>query len=88
MLFRSLRSETEVVFGWGTSPDPSDSLDLLFEQAGQVQERIVFRPAVAVLPVQGSAHSGRAGYRAQSVQHKKASLRVLHAEGIPFIQIP
>lgn len=80
-----LRAETEVTFGWGTRPGSSDALNILFEQVGQVRERMVFRPAIAVSPAE---RPRPAGPRSRSALSKETHLRETHAGGIPFMQLP
>ncbi len=80
-----LRCETEIAFGWGTQFGSPDTLALLLEQAGQVRERIVFRPALTMLCAEGS---GRTEYRSRPVQSKETPPREAHPAGIPFMQLP
>lgn len=80
-----LRTETEVTFGWGTSPGSPDALNILFEQVGQVRERMVFRPAITVSPAERPRLTRP---RSRSAPSKETYLRETHAGGIPFMQLP
>ena len=81
-----LQYETEIVLGFSSYPDSATSLETLLCQAGLVQEKIVFRPAVFSQP--GSLRSGRAESPARKNNVKPTRLQAARANGIPFMQIP
>lgn len=82
-----LQYETEIDLGFASYPEPASSLDKLLAHAGQIQERVVFRPAVlpqvdhpqsSVIPVRKANALPRA---------RKTRPGTAHA-GFPFMQIP
>lgn len=81
-----LQFETEIVLGFGSYPGSASSLESLLSQAGVVQEKIVFRPAVLSQPRR--PHSGRAENTARKSNAKPSRPQAARATGIPFMQIP
>lgn len=82
-----LREQTEIVLGSASYPTPATSPAELLAHAGQVRERIIFRPAVLLeaytLPARPSRsrHTGKNKTGTHQRTHH-------HQPVIPFMQIP
>lgn len=81
-----LQFETEVALGFGSYPSSANSPEMLLSQAHQIQEKIVFRPAVVSQPV--SPRSPRAENPGRKSGAKLTRLQAARASGTPFMQIP
>lgn len=83
-----LQYETEIVLGVATYPEPSCTLEHWLAQAGEVQEKIIFRPVVATRAERSRTRAIRAAEALRNPHSKEARLQAARANGIPFMQIP
>jgi len=81
-----LQYETEITLGFGSYPSAAPSLERLLSQAGLVQEKIVFRPAV--ISSSEPVRAGHAEHSTRKASAKQTRPQAARATGIPFMQIP
>src|SRR5260370_10967617 len=83
-----LHTETEIVLGSGSYPTPAPSLDELFARASQVQEQIVFRPAILSQPERTRPRTLIPTHTARHARSKHVRAHEINSTLFPFMQIP
>jgi GGDEF domain-containing protein len=83
-----LQYETEIVSGFASYPSPARTLEELLYHSGQIQERIVFRPAVISQRPCTPMRTSRSEDLVRKSRSKETRLLKAHANSIPFMQIP
>lgn len=83
-----LHTETEIVLGSGSYPTPASSMDKLFALASQVQEQIVFRPAILSQPERTRPRTLTPTHTARYARSKHIRAHEINATLFPFMQIP
>lgn len=83
-----LQYETEIALGIASYPEPARTLEDWLARAGEVQEKITFRPVVIARSERQRARVVRATEAIRNPRSKEARLQEARANGIPFMQIP
>ncbi|HET8840503.1 MAG TPA: diguanylate cyclase [Ktedonobacteraceae bacterium] len=83
-----LQYETEITLGIASYPEPSSTLEEWLVRAGEIQEKITFRPVVAARTERPRTKPLRVSEASKNPRSKEARLQEARANGIPFMQIP
>lgn len=83
-----LQYETEIVTGFASYPQPADSWERLLSCVGQLQERIIFRPAVVPRRERVRGRIRRPSELTRGLHAREMRQQEALTNGIPFMQIP